>query len=138
MLEQVEEIVDLIEDGFIAYLHRDSGEVYAVRDPNHHQYASHDPEPEEEDILDMVEEEPEAFIEIRPLGSAGDKRLMLTYAQEETSGKLQERLIEALKSRHPFRHFREILEYSEATDAWLAYRMAYVELYVEDLLVKAE
>lgn len=113
MNERIGEIIELIEDGYIVYIHRETKEMYWVSDPEHHHYVQHDPSPEEEDILDMVEDAPDEFIEILPLGSSGDKRLMLQYAQEETTGKLQERLLEALRSRHPFRHFREILEFSE-------------------------
>ena len=74
---------------------------------------------------DEVARDPERYLGIEPIPSHESFTLMESFAEELPSGEARDRLLEALRRKHPFREFKSVLRASPALrEHWFEYHDA--------------
>lgn len=114
------DIIDLLDDGEIVYLHRKTLEVLSYPDPERWS---------ETEFIDLIEEvkaraaaEPDQFVVIDPPEPRDSYRMMEDFIFTVKDEHLQTRLLEALNSKKPFRYFRATVDDSDAKDDWYDFK----------------
>ncbi len=127
MEEIIQKIADLLDEGQIVYLHR---ETRALLD-----YPS-SPDPEfdylAEEVLQQVDVAPEAYIRFEPPTSSESYKFMENFAETRATEGLRLSLLRSLKSNHPFKSFRQTLRWERLEDEWYAYYDALLRVWVGD------
>lgn len=131
----LEEIAESLDTGFIVYVHRRTFELLSYPDPAH--WSELDALDRWVAIKDRLETEAADFVEIGPPPSKESYQMMQDFAQQVRDARLRERLLEALRSPKPFRHFRHMVDESDEADAWAAYRLARIKAYALARLAEA-
>lgn len=121
MEKTITEIVELLDEGERVYMHRETLELWSFPDPERNE-AVWETEYLMEEVLDEVEAHPEDFIEFRPLEKRADYNMMAEFAQELPDQRQASALLDALSSKKPFRHFREVLRHHDLEEDWYDFR----------------
>ncbi|MFZ4797937.1 MAG: UPF0158 family protein [Bacteroidia bacterium] len=119
--EQVTEIVDQHQVGFLCYLHKVTGELLSV--PDMDKFFGMDTEAFDED-LEKLENNIIDYIEIKPPTSRQSFKIMESFvAQLDEENKLKNKLLNALDKKKPFREFNYVIENEfEFRQDWFAFR----------------
>lgn len=94
----------------VGYLDLRTGEVIS-----HHLL---DPEFAEEDDLPDLEEDPERWLPVEPLGSRDGWRDMAAFSERQRDRQLRERLERAIEGKGAFRRFRDLIDEEDLVDQW--------------------
>ncbi len=128
------EIIDLLDDGEIVYLHRQTKEILSYPDPRRWG---------ENEFIDLAESvksraaaEPDQFIVIDPPEPRDSYRIMEDFIFTVPDEHLRDRLLEALNSKKPFRYFRVTIEDSPEYDRWLDFRDARMKGWLLEQLAR--
>jgi hypothetical protein len=98
-----------------------------------------DEEEEEDELRPAVEEDPERYRYIDPVGSHESYRWMERFAHSIENAEVCERLLDALDRQRPFRRFKDVLlGYPEVREAWFRYREEQLRAYAEEWLMVEE
>lgn len=128
------EIIDLLDDGEIVYLHRGTKEVLSYPDPQRWG---------ESQYIDLIESvkaraaaEPDQFVVIDPPEPRDSYRIMEDFIFTVADEHLRDRLLEALNSKKPFRYFRATVEDSGEYDNWLDFKDARMKAWLLEQLAR--
>ncbi|MCC6463458.1 MAG: hypothetical protein IT260_23510 [Saprospiraceae bacterium] len=128
------DIIDLLDDGEIVYLHRETKEVLSYPDPQRWN---------EQEYIDVIEEvkaraaaEPDQFVVIDPPEPRDSFHIMEDFVFTVEDEHLRTRLLEALESKKPFRYFRATVEDSPQCDAWLDFKDARMKEWLLEQLAR--
>lgn len=125
-------IVDLLDDGFIVYLHRETQQLLDHPDPKRRQ-GSEDAYLIDE-VREQVDKAPEQYIVLEPPDSKEGFEIMAEFIETVQDENLKRRLADALHSKKPFRYFRTAVEETPLADDWYDYRDAWMKVWVTDKL----
>jgi Uncharacterised protein family (UPF0158) len=130
--EQIKEISEQLDCGFRAFYHKQTGELMFV--PNTNRYFDMDTSAWEEE-LDKLEENFLDYQEIYAMEASDSFKVMADFTEQRTDERLQEKLINALNKKGPFRQFKFIIDNSgEHRQHWFDFKnKRYIE-WVEDQL----
>ena len=116
------DIIDLLDDGEIVYLHRQTKEILSYPDPQRWS---------ESEYIDLIESvksraaaEPDQFIVVDPPEPRDSYRMMEDFVFKVDDEHLRGRLLEALNSKKPFRYFRATVEDSHERENWFDFKDA--------------
>ncbi len=127
-------IIDLLDDGEIVYLHRQTYEILSYPDPQRWS------ESEYVDLIDAVKAraaaEPDMFVVIDPPEPRDSFHIMEDFIFTVDDESLQKRLLEALNSKKPFRYFRSTVEDSPAREAWFDFKDARMKEWLLEMLAR--
>jgi hypothetical protein len=98
---------------------------------------------EEDELRPAVEEDPERYRYIDPVGSHESYRWMERFAHSVEDVvedvEVRERLLDALDRQRPFRRFKDVLlGYPEVREAWFRYQEEQLRAYAEEWLMVEE
>lgn len=128
------EIIDLLDDGEIVYLHRQTKEILSYPDPQRWS------ESEYIDVIESVkaraEAEPDQFVVIDPPEPRDSYRMMEDFMFTVDDEQLRNRLLEALNSKKPFRYFRSAVEDSGERENWLDFKDARMKEWLLEQLAR--
>lgn len=126
------DIIDLLDEGEIVYLHRKTYELLSYPDPQRWG---------ETEYIDLIEEvkaraaaEPDMFVALDPPDPRDSFRIMEDFVFTVDDEQLRSRLLEALDSKKPFRYFRTAVEDSAMKDAWYDFKDARMKAWVLEML----
>ena len=78
--------------------------------------------PEEDELKESMEEEPERYVYIEPIDSSASFRVMEDFVEQLEDGEMKEELSEALRRRRPFRQFKDTMyRYPDIKEEWFRY-----------------
>jgi len=107
-----EKIAGLLIKGLICFYEIDSKKLYSMPDDEDH--FSYDLTPEEEDILDEIEENPDNYVEFIRMEPHHESLIMEDFADRQVKDKgFQEELFNALAKSKPASNFRFLVESSK-------------------------
>lgn len=130
--EQIKEIADQLDCGFRAFYHKQTGELMFV--PNTDRYFDMDTSAWEEE-LGKLEENFMDYQEIYAMEAGDSFKVMADFTEQLTDAKLQEKLINALNKKGPFRHFKFIIDNSgEHRQRWFDFKNEQYMDWTEDQL----
>lgn len=96
---------------------------------------SDDLDGEECEVGPAVEENPERYRYIDPVGSHESYRWMERFAHDLEDVEVRERLLDALDRQRPFRRFKDVLlGYPEVREVWFRSQAEQLRAYAEDWL----
>ncbi|MCB0533125.1 MAG: hypothetical protein H6574_12540 [Lewinellaceae bacterium] len=128
------EIMDLLDDGEIVYLHRQTKEILSYPDPQRWS---------ESEFIDLIEEvkaraaaEPDQFVVLDPPDPRDSYHIMEDFVFTVEDEQLRNRLLEALDSKKPFRYFRSTVEDSPLKEAWYDFHDARMKEWVLEMLAR--
>lgn len=128
------DIIDLLDDGEIVYLHRQTHEILSYPDPQRWS---------ESEYIDLIESvkaraaaEPDMFVVIDPPEPRDSFHIMEDFIFTVDDETLRNRLLEALNSKKPFRYFRATVEDSPAREAWFDFKDARMKEWLLEMLAR--
>ena len=121
--QEIKEIAQQLEGGFRCFYHRGTGALLFVPDELKHYGMDLEAW---DDEMEKLEEDFTSYKEIEALDSRESFQIMAEFAEGlKGANRLQERLIDALNKKHPFRNFKYIIDNSgEYRDRWFEYKDA--------------
>jgi len=124
MLSLSEKEVDLIATqllkGNVCFYQLDKKKIHHM--PDDEDYFNYDLTPEEEDILDEIEDQPENFAEFTRLEPVQEHQLMQDFVDRRVKEKtLAEDLVSALSKPKATTAFRFLLEGSKYKNEWIEF-----------------
>jgi hypothetical protein len=91
------------------------------------------------DLADAVENQPDRFLLIDPIGSHGAFRIMEAFVEALPDGEPTARLAAALSQRHPFRQFKDALvRWPHIREQWFSFHHARMREIAQDWLTGNE
>jgi len=131
---QKEKIAGLLIKGLICFYEIDSKKMYSMPDDEDH--FSYDLTPEEEDILDEIEENPENYVEFIKMEPHHESLIMEDFADRQVRDKgFQEELFSALAKSKPATSFRFLIDSSkEYKNKWHEFQLSKYMDWVQEQL----
>jgi hypothetical protein len=130
--QQIKEISEQLDCGFRAFYHKQTGELMFV--PNTDRYFDMDASAWKEE-LDKLEENFLDYQEIYSMEASDSFKVMADFTEQMTDAGLQEKLINALNKKGPFRHFKFIIDNSgEHRQRWFDFKNERYIRWTEDQL----
>ena len=130
--DEIKEISEQLDCGFRAFYHKQTGELIFVPDSDKHL----DMDARAcQDELHKLDENFEDYQEVYAMEASDSFKVMAEFTEQLADKKLQEKLINALSRKGPFRHFKFIIDNSGAyRQLWFDFKdKRYIE-WVEDQL----
>jgi len=107
--------------GMICFYQIDKKKIYQM--PDDEDYFNYDLTPDEEDILDEIDENPENYVEFTKMESAQEHQMMQDFVDRKVKEKaLAEDLVNVLSKPNPITGFKFVIEESKYKSEWLEYR----------------
>ncbi len=128
--EMIKEISGSLQAGITCYLHKESGEIIETMEG-----ADYDPEWDDGAFgkkLYDIENSPEDYLMFSPMSSSRAFDVMEDFANQLEIMSLKIELVNALDRKQPFRHFKQIVDSSDARQDWFDFRDAAYENYVRE------
>jgi hypothetical protein len=98
-----------------------------------------DDEEEDDELTPRVEEDPDRYRYIDPVGSHESFRWMERFAYSLEDAEVRERLVDALDRPRPFRRFKDaLMSFPEVREAWFRYEEERLREYAEGWLMSEE
>ncbi len=114
--QQIFEIAEFLDSGMRCFYHRKTGEIKTILDSDY--YGEDD-----ESLQDEIEENWGDYYEFERMSSHESYEIMADFAETVDNEELQDKLIDALRRRKPFRHFKDQIDNSgEYRQKWFDYK----------------
>jgi hypothetical protein len=125
MLSLTEKEVDLIATqllkGMICFYQLDKKKIHQM--PDDEDYYNYDLTPDEEDILDEIEEDPENYAEFTQMEPSQEHQMMQDFIDRHVKEKnLAEELVSSLTKPKANTAFKFLIEDSKYKQDWISYR----------------
>lgn len=128
--DQIKEISEELQCGFVCYIHKQTGAIECFPDPNN-------PYVEVElfqEVVDKVENDFFNYFEIKKMASYQSFQVMVDFAESLSDAKFQDQLFKLLSQRKPFSKFKWAIDNSNYRQDWFDFRdQAYVNWVKEQL-----
>ena len=144
-LKQVAEELEALPDGWTAYIHRETGELYSFSDEEAAQDEGEDEEDEDEradwekesvakarEVLDS-----EAWIALPGKFEINEWEIMRDFAQSQTDREAAEDLLLAIHGRGAFRYFKDKVDQYGLRDEWFEFKERALERIAREALEEA-
>lgn len=126
------EIVDLLDDGEVVYLHRETHDLHSHPDPK--RWDTPDVNELMDEVKSKVDEAPGAYFVLEPPEPQEAFYVMEAFLNTVEDAVLKQQLETALRSKKPFRYFRTAVEDSPLREDWFDYKDAWMKIWVNDKL----
>lgn len=125
MLSLTEKEIDLISKqllkGMICFYQLDKKRIHQM--PDDEEYFNYDLTPEEEDILDAIEEDPDNYAEFTQMEPAQEHQMMQDFVDQRVKEKnLAEELVSSLTKPKANTAFKFLIEDSKYVAEWKEFR----------------
>jgi len=127
--EQIKEIAEMLECGFDCYWNTKTNELLFL--PNESQTSIYDDDAWKEDRK-KIKKKPKSYKCIEGMTSSESFRMMEDFAEMLPDEKLKASLIQALNNQKPFRHFKELIDFSDYRQNWFDYKAERFREYVRE------
>jgi hypothetical protein len=126
--KEAEKIANQLLKGMICFYQMDKKNIHSL--PDDEDYFNYDLTPEEEDVLDEIDEDPDNFAEFTKMETAQEHQMMENFTDHIVKEKnFQDELFNALSKPKAAVAFKFLIESSGTyKDKWTAYRlMKYID-----------
>jgi len=107
--------------GMICFYQIDKKKIYQM--PDDEDYFNYDLTPDEEDILDEIDEDPDNYLEFTKMESAQEHQMMQDFVDRKVKEKaLAEDLVSVLSKPKPITGFKFQIETSKYKTEWIEFR----------------
>ena len=128
---QIKEIAELLDSGMVCYIHKETGEIKSIIDPDD---IYGDTEFWEEE-LEELEQNIEKYLKIEKMPPEKSFRIMEDFTAEVSDKDVRARLVYALNRSKPFRNFKYEVSYNESIrQSWFKFKSRKYEEWVKDYL----
>lgn len=129
---EVEKIASLLIKGMICFYQLDNKKIYHL--PDDEDYFNYDLTPEEEDILDEIEDNPDNFAEFTKMENLQEHQVMELFADRVVEERgFQDELFNALNNPKAATAFKYLLDDSRKyKDQWLDFRLGKYKDWVKE------
>lgn len=130
--KEVENIAALLLKGMICFYQLDNKKIYHL--PDNEDYFNYDLTPEEEDILDEIEENPDNFAEFTKMETSQDHQMMENFAERSVKERnFQDELFNALSKPKAATGFKFLIDSSgKYKEKWHEYRIQQYKDWVKE------
>ncbi|RPA70016.1 hypothetical protein EF405_01630 [Cyclobacteriaceae bacterium YHN15] len=130
--KEVEKIAAQLLKGMICFYQLDNKKIYQL--PDDEDYFNYDLTPEEEDILDEIDENPENYAEFTKMEAHQEHQMMETFADRIVKERnFQDELFNALSKPKAATAFKFLIDSSgKYKDRWLEYRLQKYQDWVKE------
>jgi hypothetical protein len=119
--KEVESMAHQLLKGMICFYQIDKKKIYQM--PDDEDYFNYDLTPDEEDILDEIEENPDNYLEFTKMESAQEHQMMQDFVDRKVKEKaLAEDLVSVLSKPKPITGFKFQIETSKYKTEWIEFR----------------
>jgi hypothetical protein len=134
-LKQVAEELEALPDGWTAYIHRETGELYSFCDEEAEQT-----EGGEEESIDKAREllNSEAWTALPGKFEINEWSIMRDFAQSQTDREVAENLLLAIHGRGAFRYFKDLVNQYGLRDEWFEFKKHALEEIAREALEEAD
>jgi hypothetical protein len=142
-LKQVAEELEALPDGWTAYIHRETGELYSFSDEEAAQAEGEDEEDEradwEKESIAKAREvlESEAWIALTGEFEINEGEIMRDFAQSQTDREAAENLLRAIHGRGALRYFKDKVNQYGLRDEWFEFKKRALERIAREALEEA-
>jgi hypothetical protein len=124
--EQIKEIADLLDAGMKCFYNIKTHEIKEIPDFDNNPYAEPDGW---HDLIEELDEHFDDYLAFEKMEGRESFRIMEEFIGEIDDQELKRRLIWALNRDHPFRHFKDEIDYNgEYREQWFKFK---AEKYIE-------
>lgn len=121
---QIKEIAENFNIGMLTYLNIRTGEIEAI--PDLDVVIADEADPEWQEILDKVEENPDDWIVFEKFESWESYKMMESFIATVDDDKLSQELHSAIQKRKPFSSFKYVIEDAgEYRQQWFDFKLTY-------------
>jgi hypothetical protein len=130
--KEVEKIAAQLLKGMICFYQLDNKKIYQL--PDDEDYFNYDLTPEEEDILDEIDENPENYAEFTKMESNQEHQMMETFADRIVKERnFQDELFNALSKPKAATAFKFLIDSSgKYKEKWTEYRLQKYKDWVKE------
>lgn len=130
--KEVENIAALLLKGMICFYQLDNKKIYHL--PDNEDYFNYDLTPEEEDILDEIEDNPDNFAEFTKMETNQDHQMMENFAERSVKERnFQDELFNALSKPKAATGFKFLIDSSgKYKEKWHEYRIQQYKDWVKE------
>lgn len=130
--KEVENIATLLLKGMICFYQLDNKKIYHL--PDNEDYFNYDLTPEEEDILDEIEDNPDNFAEFTKMETNQDHQMMENFAERSVKERnFQDELYNALSKPKAATGFKFLIDSSgKYKEKWHEYRIQQYKDWVKE------
>lgn len=122
--EQIKEIAENFDIGFLTYFNIRTGEIEAI--PDFDDVFADEPDPEWQEILDKVEENPDDWVGFEKFEAWESYKMMESFIAIVDDQKLSQELHSAIQKKKPFSRFKYIIEDAgEYRQQWFDFKETY-------------
>ena len=140
LLKQVAEELEALPDGWTAYIHRETGELYSFSDEEAAQAEGEDERADWEmesvakarEVLDS-----EAWVALPSKFEINEWEIMRNFAQSQTDREAAENLLRAIQGRGAFRYFKDVVNQHGLRDEWFEFKKGALEEIAREALEEA-
>ncbi|MDG1279597.1 MULTISPECIES: UPF0158 family protein [Algoriphagus] len=129
--KEVESISNQLIKGMICFYQIDKKKIYHM--PDDEDYFNYDLTPEEEDILDEIDENPDNFAEFTKMEPGQEHQMMQDFVDRKVKERaLAEDLVNALSKPKAVTGFKFLIEESKYKNDWIEYRKGKYQDWVKE------
>ena len=132
MEEIIKEIAQTINTGEVVFFNLETQEILSYPAPEDSGYNEFDYLAEE--VLAITDANPDAYVRFDPPDTRTSYQIMAAFAETVVNEQLKALLLDTLKSKKPFRNFRNAVETEGIEDDWYDYKDAFLQMGVRDKL----
>ena len=131
--EALKEIAGELDMGMEVFYHKETGAIETILDRD--QFGSEMKDDELwQPLVDKIESNIDDYVEFRQMSSHESFQVMEDFANAQTNPAFKKNLLDRLRWRKPFRHFKEFVDDSEYRDDWFAFKNeAYIDFVKRQL-----
>ena len=120
---KLKEIADQLECGYRCYLQKDSLDIISfpeqiVQELDNEKWAEQ---------VEKVKQNPQVYLEIRPMTTTEQLRMMEDFVYTLKDQELGKRLAYVLSRPNPLLNFKQEIDYSEYRQYWFDYKTRYIQ-----------
>ena len=141
-LKQVAKELEALPDGWTAYIHRETGELYSFSDEEAAQAEGEDEDEEadwEKESIAKAREvlDSEAWIALPGKFEINEWEIMRDFAQSQTDREAVENLLRVIHGRGAFRYFKDKVNQFGLGDEWFEFKERALERIAREALEEA-
>lgn len=120
--QEIEKIAGLLQKGMICFYQLNNKKIHHL--PDDEDYFNYDLTPEEEDILDEIDDNPDNYAEFTKLEPNQEHQMMETFVDRMVKEKaFQDELVNALSKPKAATAFKFLIDDSKYKDRWAEYKL---------------
>ena len=135
--EQIREISEQLDSGFLAFYHKVSGELIFLPDTD--RYMDMETDAWQEDI-EKLKKKRSQYQQVEAMHTKDSFNVMVDFAEQVSDANLKSELLDALDRKKPFRHFKYVIDNSPGfRQSWFDFKNnSYIEWTKDQLKIHEE